>query len=36
MSEAESFPDYLDVDYTDGEGETPEDYPSIEDKIEKA
>jgi phosphoadenosine phosphosulfate reductase len=30
------FPDYLDVDYTDGEGETPETYPSIEHKIEKA
>jgi phosphoadenosine phosphosulfate reductase len=30
------FPDYLDVDYTDGEGEDPEDYPSIEHKIEKA
>jgi phosphoadenosine phosphosulfate reductase len=30
------FPDYLDVDYTDGEGEEPEDYPSIEHKIEKA
>jgi phosphoadenosine phosphosulfate reductase len=30
------FPDYLDVDYTDGEGENPEDYPTIEDKIEKA
>ncbi|MFB6169552.1 MAG: phosphoadenosine phosphosulfate reductase family protein, partial [Haloarculaceae archaeon] len=30
------FPDYLDVDYTDGEGETPEDYPRLEDKIEKA
>jgi phosphoadenosine phosphosulfate reductase len=31
-----AFPDYLDVDYTDGEGESPEDYPSIEHKIEKA
>jgi phosphoadenosine phosphosulfate reductase len=30
------FPDYLDVDYTDGEGETPSDYPTLEDKIEKA
>ena len=30
------FPDYLDVDYADGEGETPADYPTIEDKIEKA
>ena len=33
---AEGFPDYLDVDYSDGEGETPEDYPSIQHKIEKA
>jgi len=31
-----SFPDYLDVDYTDGENQSPEDYPSLEDKIEKA
>ncbi|AUV81425.1 nodulation protein [Salinigranum rubrum] len=31
-----AFPDYLDVDYSDGEGEEPEDYPSIEHKIEKA
>ncbi|WP_350355828.1 phosphoadenosine phosphosulfate reductase family protein [Natronomonas marina] len=30
------FPDYVDVDYTDGEGEDPEDYPALEDKIEKA
>jgi phosphoadenosine phosphosulfate reductase len=30
------FPDYLDVDYTDGDGESPEDYPSVEHKIEKA
>jgi len=30
------FPEYLDVDYADGEGEEPEDYPSIEHKIEKA
>jgi phosphoadenosine phosphosulfate reductase len=30
------FPEYLDVDYDDGEGEDPEDYPTIEDKIEKA
>jgi len=30
------FPDYLDVDYTDGEGESPDDYPTIEDKIERA
>jgi phosphoadenosine phosphosulfate reductase len=32
----ENFPDYLDVDYSAGEGESPEDYPSIEHKIEKA
>ncbi|WP_435064042.1 phosphoadenosine phosphosulfate reductase family protein [Halobaculum sp. EA56] len=32
----QEFPDYLDVDYTDGEGESPADYPSIEHKIEKA
>jgi phosphoadenosine phosphosulfate reductase len=30
------FPEYVDVDYTDGEGEDPEEYPSIQDKIEKA
>ncbi|MEF8808627.1 phosphoadenosine phosphosulfate reductase family protein [Natronomonas sp.] len=30
------FPDYVDVDYTDGEGKNPEDYPNLEDKIEKA
>jgi phosphoadenosine phosphosulfate reductase len=30
------FPDYLDVDYADGEGEDPADYPALEDKIEKA
>ncbi|WP_435345038.1 phosphoadenosine phosphosulfate reductase family protein [Haloarchaeobius sp. HRN-SO-5] len=30
------FPEYLDVDYTDGEGESPETYPSIQHKIEKA
>jgi phosphoadenosine phosphosulfate reductase len=33
---ATEFPEYLDVDYTDGEGEDPVDYPSIEAKIEKA
>ncbi|WP_115864950.1 phosphoadenosine phosphosulfate reductase family protein [Halorussus litoreus] len=32
----EDFPNYVDVDYSDGEGESPEDYPSIEHKIEKA
>jgi phosphoadenosine phosphosulfate reductase len=30
------FPDYLDIDYSDGENQDPEDYPMIEDKIEKA
>jgi len=30
------FPDYLDVDYTDGEGEDPADYARLPDKIEKA
>lgn len=30
------FPDYLDVDYGDGEGEDPEDYPTLDSKIEKA
>ena len=33
---SDAFPDYLDLDYTDGEGENPEDHPTIEDKIEKA
>ena len=32
----DDFPDYLDVDYADGDGEHPEDYPSLEHKIEKA
>ncbi|WP_276300517.1 phosphoadenosine phosphosulfate reductase family protein [Halorussus lipolyticus] len=32
----EDFPEYVDVDYTDGEGEDPEDYPSMEHRIEKA
>ncbi|WP_128477932.1 phosphoadenosine phosphosulfate reductase family protein [Halorussus pelagicus] len=32
----EDFPNYVDVDYTDGEGEDPENYASIEHKIEKA
>ena len=32
----ESFPEYLDVDYTDGNEETAADYPTIESKIEKA
>jgi phosphoadenosine phosphosulfate reductase len=36
MSESSQFPDYLDVDYSDGEGEDPEDYPGTARKIEKA
>ena len=36
MSETDSFPEYLDVDYTAGEGEDPDEYPTIEDKIQKA
>ena len=30
------FPDYLDVDYTDGEGQTPADYETLPAKMEKA
>ena len=33
---AAEFPDYLDVDYEDGAGEDPADYPHVNDKIEKA
>ena len=29
----DDFPASVDVDYTDGEGETPDDYPSIQHKI---
>ena len=36
MTSAADFPASLDVDYTDGEGENPDDYPSIEHQIEKA
>ncbi len=32
----EEFPEYVDVDYTDGEGESPDSYPSIDHKIKKA
>ncbi|MDZ7687723.1 MAG: phosphoadenosine phosphosulfate reductase family protein [Halobacteriales archaeon] len=32
----EEFPDYLDVDYTDGEGESPEDYTTLDSKMRKA
>jgi phosphoadenosine phosphosulfate reductase len=31
-----AFPDYLDVDYDDGAGESPADYPTLREKIEKA
>ena len=30
------FPEYVDVDYCAGEGEHAEDYPALEDKIERA
>jgi phosphoadenosine phosphosulfate reductase len=36
MAATDAFPEYLDVDYSAGEGETPGDYPGIQDKIEKA
>ncbi len=32
----DGFPDYLDVDYGDGEGQSPEEYPTLDTKIEKA
>ncbi len=32
----EGFPEYLTVDYTEGEGETPADYPTLAEKIERA
>lgn len=32
----DAFPSYVEVDYADGEGQNPEDYPSLEAKIEKA
>ena len=31
-----NFPDYVDVDYDDGTNEAPEDYPHLNDKLEKA
>ncbi len=31
----EGFPEYVDVDYSDGEGETPDSYPTLEAKIQK-
>jgi len=36
MTDDADFPDYLDVDYADGEGETAADYPSLSAKFEKA
>jgi phosphoadenosine phosphosulfate reductase len=36
MTDDETFPDYLDVSYEDGSGEDPEDYPTLDDKLEKA
>ncbi len=36
MATTEEFPAYLDVDYADGEGEDPDDYPGIQAKMEKA
>jgi phosphoadenosine phosphosulfate reductase len=36
MSDADGFPAYIDVDYTAGDGESPEEYPDIEDKLEQA
>jgi len=36
MASTDAFPESIDVDYTDGEGEDPADYPGIQDKIEKA
>ncbi|MFW5905813.1 MAG: phosphoadenosine phosphosulfate reductase family protein, partial [archaeon] len=32
----EGFPDYVDVDYTAGEGGSADDFPSMEAKIEQA
>ena len=32
----EEFPEYVDVDYEDGDGEHPEEYPSLQHKVEKA
>jgi phosphoadenosine phosphosulfate reductase len=31
-----TFPAYLDIDYTDGENEEPNDYPTLDAKIDKA
>ncbi|XGI82777.1 phosphoadenosine phosphosulfate reductase family protein [Halorutilales archaeon Cl-col2-1] len=32
---SDGFPEYVSVDYSDGKGESPEDYPSLADKVEK-
>ena len=32
----DEFPEYLSVDYSDGEGESPDDYPTVAAKIKKA
>ncbi|MFB6093312.1 MAG: phosphoadenosine phosphosulfate reductase family protein [Halanaeroarchaeum sp.] len=36
MTDTTDFPDYVDVDYDAGAGESPDDYPGIEAKIEQA
>ncbi len=36
MADQETFPAYPDVSYEDGDGEDPEDYPALDDKLEKA
>ena len=36
MTERSEFPAYLDVDYENGTGEDPADYPTVEEKVEKA
>ena len=33
---SEEFPEYVDVDYTDGEGESPSDYTTLDRKMQKA
>ena len=33
MAATDAFPDSLDVDYTDGEGEDPEEYPGDLDRL---
>ncbi|MEF8900741.1 MAG: phosphoadenosine phosphosulfate reductase family protein [Halovenus sp.] len=36
MSDQETFPAYLDVSYEEGDEEDPENYPTLDDKLEKA